>query len=93
MPVTQPGRPPTWLWLFGDIWFAIAILPAIGSAYLIAHGRVVSGVAVLVVWIAAFWAVASAMDRRRYARRWIILAGGVLVYAVSLLVFTLIATP
>ena len=89
--VNQPGRPPTWLWLFSDIWATVMMLPGMGCAYLIATGRPVSGVAALVAWIGLLWVIASAMERRRYARRWIILTGGVIVFAVSVAFLELVA--
>ena len=88
--VRNPGPP--WLWLFGDIWFAVVMIPAIASAYLIARGRLAPGGALLAAWSAAIVVIASAIDSRGYARRWIILTGGVCVFAVSLLVFNWLPT-
>lgn len=91
MNIRNPG--PTWLWLFGDIWFAVVMGPAIWAGYLIAKNRIAFGGGVLAAWSVALLVIASALDRRQYARRWIVLTGGVGVFAASLLVFSWLPTP
>ena len=71
----------------------LAVGPAIVAAYLLAKGHTGLGGAILAVWIPLFWLFAGALERRARVRRWITLAGGTAVFAVSIVVFSWLPTP
>ena len=81
--------------MFGDpgIVMLLAVAPAIVAAYLLAKGHVAAGAATLALWVPLFWLFAGALERRAKVRRWITLAGGTAVFAVSIAVFAWLPTP
>ena len=89
------SRPPRWLWVLADPRLGVFVVvgPAIASAYLLAKGRLSVGLTLLAVWVLAFAALAATAGHHGYARPWILLTGGILVFAVSLAVFTWLPTP
>jgi len=79
---------------FPDPTLAVLVVsPAIGAAYLLSKGHVMSGAMLLSAWVPLFALLAATLARRGLVRTWMTLTGGIAVFAVSVMVFFWLPTP